>query len=91
MILTLFLLFLSGTSPAILLNPSPDYVIAAGDQIIVIAEDDDSYEPKVLNTFFVIISANSSLSDVCLVIFCSTATYSSSQRGSDSSISWARM
>jgi len=33
----------------IIINPPGDYIIAAGDEIIVIAEDDDSYFPGMLH------------------------------------------
>ena len=36
-----------GGPPLTILNPSDDYIIKPGDEIIVLAEDDDSYEPKL--------------------------------------------
>lgn len=40
------LLFLFVTGALVQLNPADDTVVVAGDEIIVIAEDDDLYRPK---------------------------------------------
>lgn len=62
----------------IILNPDDNYVLKEGDEVLVIAEDDDTYSPcsfpKVINIFFVYQQYTVKIVKFQNYILCYTAT-----------------